>query len=122
MHNIGKYIIVALFAFVLGLGYAAVSQAAEPNMAAIADQIDQKSYELDQEMASSSPNRGKIERLSREIGELRGKQLASGAGSQYDRRAYYGPRGGYYGRGGCDWFNYHHGYRGGYHHGRHGCW
>lgn len=101
-----------------------------------------KRMELDQQLASPSPDKGKIERLSREIGELRGKMLSARA----DVRAklnqkglppdYFGPTGDYgrpdgYGpcwvgpRGG--WHRgdgwYHHGGHRGYGHGhRGGCW
>lgn len=96
-----------------------------------------KRMELDQQLASPSPDKGKIERLSREIGELRGKMLSARAdvraklnqkglppdyfGPNYDYGRGYGPcwdapQGGW--DRGYGW--YHHGYRGHGHRG--GCW
>lgn len=110
--------------------------------AAIRDQLRAKRAELDAQLASPTPNKGKIESLSREIGELRGKLMNArvelrsrladegipgeafepapgpmpGRGPAYDDPGY-GPGFGPYG----------HGYGYGYHHGRghgprRGCW
>lgn len=116
------------------------------NTSQIREQLRAKRAELDAQLASPEPNKSKIESLSREIGELRGKLMAArvelrsrladegipgeafdpapgpmpgpmpGRGPAYDDPAY-GPGYGPYG----------HGYGYGYHHGRghgprRGCW
>lgn len=101
-------------------------------MTATRQALTEKRAQLDEEMASADPDPAAIERLSREIGELRGKMLAARAsaraelaknglstdlyapasprrGQSRDQGVWYG-HGGYYGhRGG------HHGPRGGGH-------
>lgn len=118
MKNICKLFSIFAFAFMFIAGVAAAGHAAETDIYAIQEQMDAKSAELDEEMSRQSPNRGKIERLSREIGELRGKELSARANGQSDARYYNGydrPRGYGWHRGGGH-------YRGGHHRGGHGCW
>ncbi|MBD5607890.1 MAG: periplasmic heavy metal sensor [Desulfovibrio sp.] len=94
--------------------------------------LTEKRALLDEEMASPNPDPAAIERLSREIGELRGRMLAArakaraelvenglsadlyapaypGRGQSRDQGVWYGHRGHYGDRGG------HHGPRGGGH-------
>ncbi len=113
---------------------------------ALRDALRAKRAELDAQLASPDPDKGKIESLSRDIGELRGKLMAA----RVDLRAKlakegipaeaYGPAPqgrpgpGYGGPGyGPCWgpdghgygYGYHHGRRGGHHGGygpRGGCW
>lgn len=47
------------------------------NMNNIRQELAAKRYELDAQLASPNPDSAKIESLSREIGELRGKMLAN---------------------------------------------
>lgn len=126
MNSLGKFVCLALFAFVLGLGFAAVSQATEADDYAIQRQLDAKIQDLNDEMASDSPNRGRIEQLSKEIGELRGKELGrrvdNGQRGFGGPERYFGPRyrNGY---GGCDNYygnGWHH--RGAHHGGGRHCW
>lgn len=112
MGSLGKYMSIAVFAFALVTGFAMISEAAEPDLYSIQQQIESKMIELDNEMASPNPNRGKIESLSKQIGELRGKELSARAGQGGRAYSDYGRRG--YHRG----YGWHHG---GYHHGRGGC-
>lgn len=96
--------------------------------------LNDRQYELNRELASPNPDKGRIEALSQEIGKLRGQMLAARSdlrknlaeqglppncfGNGYQRA--YGPcwagEGDYYGRGGY----YHHGRGHGRGHG--GCW
>ena len=48
----GKYICMGFFAFALLAGFAAVSEAAEPDAYAIQQQLDAKFAQLDNELAS----------------------------------------------------------------------
>ena len=109
---------------------------------AIREQLRAKRAERDAQLASPNPDKGKIESLSRDIGELRGKLMAA----RVDLRAKLakagipadafepapGPRPGFgpdnggprnngpaYGPGPC-WGPEGHGYGYGYHHGRRG--
>lgn len=88
--------------------------------------------ELDAQMSSPTPDKAKIESLSREIGELRGKMLAARADlrAQLDKEGLptaYGHMGPGYGRMGYGYGmgmhhgGYGHGGHGGYG-GRGGCW
>lgn len=115
MGNFGKYICMALFAFALSVGFAAVSEAAEPDIYAIQQQIDAKMAELDNELARDNPDRNKIQALSKQIGELRGQELSARAGQPRQNYYDYGPRRNYSG------YGWHHGghYRGGHYRG--GC-
>lgn len=110
------------------------------SMDATRQELAAKRAELNALLASPNPDRGKIERLSADIGQLRGKMLAARAdvraklqqqGLPADFYGPNGPRGWGYGPNpgwGCPgmmWDNGHrgwHGYRGGpWHHGpRHG--
>lgn len=113
MKSICKVFCVFAFSFMLMTGFFAVSYAAEADIYAIQEQMEAKSAELDQELSRQSPNRGKIEKLSREIGELRGKELSARASGQRGVRYYNDydrPRG----------YGWHHG--GGHHRGGRGCW
>ena len=107
----GKYICMGFFAFALLAGFAAVSEAAEPDAYAIQQQLDAKFAQLDNELASPNQDRKRIEALSREIGELRGKELSARSRPYYNNG--YGPCGYYRGNG------WHHG---GHYRGGHGCW
>lgn len=128
MGIIGKYICMGFFAFALLAGFAAVSEAAEQDIYAIQQQLDAKMAQLNDELASDTPNRDRIKSLSGEIGELRGKELAAGASQ--GRRPYYNGYNGY-GRGPCGYDGHGRGpcgyHRGGWHHGSpyrggRGCW
>lgn len=113
MKNICKLFSIFAFAFMFITGIADMSHAAETDVYAIQEQMDARNAELAQELSRQSPNRGKIERLSREIGELRGKALSARASSQRDYRYYDGydrPRG----------YGWHHGR--GHHRGGCGGW
>ena len=118
---------------------------------ALRDALRAKRAELDAQLASPEPDKGKIESLSRDIGELRGKLMAARVdlraklakegipadayaapapqgrpGPGYGGPGYgpgYGPCGGPDGHG--YGYGYHHGRRGGHHGGygpRGGCW
>lgn len=123
MGGFGKYICMALFAFALLAGFAAVSEAAETDMYAIQQQLDAKFAQLANELDSDNPDRKRIEALSKEIGELRGKELSGRAGQ--GRRPYYnngyGPcyNNGY---GPCGYGRGHGWHHGGHYRGGHGCW
>lgn len=95
------------------------------------DALDEKRARLAEEMANPNPDSATIERLSREIGELRGKMLAARAKIRAElakngvTAAPYAPNRGepgdgprYYSRG------YHHGgyHHDGYHHSGRGYW
>ncbi|MBD5642181.1 MAG: periplasmic heavy metal sensor [Desulfovibrio sp.] len=157
----GKRILAAALFCALALGVASASyaapgkggfqaqpygQALTPEQQAQARQIFTENYVslqntreelaykrqlLDQQLASPNPDSATIEKLSREIGELRGKMLAGRVAvrSQLEQQGLppdcFGPCGdpGYAGP-----RYYHNGWGGGYHHGgrhgrgRGGCW
>lgn len=88
-----------------------------------------KQAELDAQMSSTSPDKAKIESLSREIGELRGKMLAARTDlrAQLDKEGLpmgYGHMGPGYGHMGSGYgMGMHHGgYGHGGYGGRGGCW
>lgn len=169
MKIFSKPVTALFFAAALILGAAGVSQAAgdgpayqarpyapqlSPEQMAKAQEIIDRSYvdmqntreslaakraELDQQLASPNPDRGRIEALSREIGDLRGKMLSARVDVR-NRLAQQGlppdcfadgPARGYMGPGyGPCWGNGMMGGNGWYHHGRGhrgwrghgGCW
>lgn len=118
----GKFICMGFFAFALLAGFAAVSEAAEPDAYAIQQQLDAKFAQLDNELASPNPDRKMIEALSREIGELRGKELSARAGQ--GSRPYYNNGYGYgpCGYGPCGYYRGNGWHHGGHYRGGHGCW
>lgn len=106
------------------------------NMEQTRQELARKQAELNRELASPAPDRGRIETLSTEIGRLRGKMLAARAELRDNLAARELPQD-YYGRGpapaygpcwnGYDGYDrggwYHHGRgHGGYHGPRGGCW